>query len=91
MMSAYATTGSAIVSLIIKFIDLIGGTLVFNDPSRLLLAITLVEEHNPNNLLDSWLSTKPVDNPVTKLSHFLLNTLPLWSEVKLTNNWPTFM
>jgi hypothetical protein len=37
------------------------------------------------------LPTKSVDNPVINLSQFPLTTLPLWSEVKLINNWPTFL
>ena len=32
-----------------------------------------------------------MDNPVFNLSQFPLTTLPLWSEVKLINNWPTFL
>lgn len=37
------------------------------------------------------LSPKSVDNPVFNLSQFPLTTLPLWSEVKLINNWTTFL
>jgi hypothetical protein len=37
------------------------------------------------------LSPKSVDNPVFNLSHYPSTALPYWHQVKMSNNWPTFV